>query len=190
MKYVLAGSLQDYDGFIQKLWEKDKDISNYQYIPDAVRLHGIDRGHSLVILKNGRNRDDSEEIIQIAESKGMYGRRRDRVMLRDGYGFSSGGIAPSMRDGGFISYVGTPPSYEVDYDVLFRGRNNGISPSSTVYDEMDEDGYVPSGVIPPSVMTFNNGSRIVTRAGVIEGVRMARRLRSWDIETGPEMENE
>ena len=74
MKLVLAGSHFDFKRFIEILWEKDKDISNYKYVSHPNHIRGLNPETTEIIkLGSIENRPDREEILRAVRP---YMRRR------------------------------------------------------------------------------------------------------------------
>ena len=56
MKLVLCGNREDFDYFVQVLWRRDKDISDYRYISNLNDIRGFSPlGNIIVKLGSFQN---------------------------------------------------------------------------------------------------------------------------------------
>ena len=84
MKLVLCGSSEHYERFIEVLWRKDKDTSEYRYIQNSGHLQGFPRDTQIVKLGSFRNHPDHDEILNRANIQFDTRPRSERVRISDG----------------------------------------------------------------------------------------------------------
>lgn len=151
-KMVLAGNRAEYDVFIQKLWEKDKDISAYSYINRFHNLRGM-RDIQIVRVGNYRNHRDCEMILQEARVRGFM-----PPVVTKRPQFTSGGIVTSawvnepritIPNGSFLTSSAATLSADtlrtardrmdaMMHNIPREERLRGLSTDNAIFDESSQ----------------------------------------------------
>lgn len=115
MKLVLAGSKPAYQLFINKLWSKDKNVSEYRYVSSTYVMRGYNaNNNTLVKLGSFSLHPEADSILREAEERGFnISPRRERMR-----GLETGNA--SFGEGGIVRGV-TPAS------ALAHGRRSGYT---------------------------------------------------------------
>ena len=121
MKFVLAGSREKYQSFVDNLWSKDKPISDYRYIHRIDTILGAGTGNELIILANATEHPNYEYLLKECEARGIH---RRSARSRIGHGRSPS--YPGFQSEG-IQYLGTRPEpmrvQEVSLSIIDESDN-------------------------------------------------------------------
>ena len=154
MKVVVAGSKRDFDRFLEVLWRKDKDISQYKYVDTELHLRGMSAdGNEIVKLSSFNARPDKEVFEDAIRERGFDTSRRSRsrrpafrnvmsymsyydeqpvrnnVWARSGDSLNISGswTAPSSGSYGFTMSTPERPLLAVPTVTIGDGVNHGIT---------------------------------------------------------------
>ena len=87
---------QQYNIFLEKLWSKDLNTSNYRYIDRVQDVLGLNRGPELIVLGNATEHPQYEYLLNECEARGITRRSAEsrRGDVRIGHGLRPGDTLP------------------------------------------------------------------------------------------------